>query len=80
MFDFIEVCEHLKKVCLKRLQKEEDADQIQSSQVVEKDKKAESQLDKKLAKGSVLLAPSKEEKEESVFQTLAAGKAKKAKK
>ena len=78
MFDFIEVCEHLKKVCQKRMQKEEEAEQIEETKTTEKDKKAESQLDKKLAKGSVLLAPSKGEKEDSVFQAL--GKGKKAKK
>lgn len=40
MFDFIEVCEHLKKVCQKRLQKD-GGDQIEEVKADDKDKKSE---------------------------------------
>ena len=40
MFDFIEVCEHLKKVCQKRLQID-GGDQIEKDKADDKDKKSE---------------------------------------
>lgn len=63
MFDQIEQCEQLKKFCLKQMQKgkplteEEKADEKEEAQ-----KKVKSDLEKALQKGSIQLAPSKEEK------------------
>jgi hypothetical protein len=63
MFEQIEQCEHLKKFCLKQMKKDEPkTEEEKAEEKKEAQKNIKSELEKALQKGSIQLAPSKEEK------------------
>lgn len=67
MFTFIELAEHLMKLCQKQMAKKEGKEVVEEAKTESKQASGDTALDKKMAKGALILAPSKDEKEQSVF-------------
>jgi hypothetical protein len=63
MFEQIEQCEQLKKFCLKQMKKDQpQTEEEKAEQKAEAQRQVKSDLEKAIQKGSIVLAPSKEEK------------------
>ena len=82
MFEQIEQCEQLKKFCMKQMKKDQPpTEEEKAEQKADAQKQIKSELEKAIQKGSIMLAPTKEEKLAQMQTALGnKGKGKKSKK
>lgn len=82
LFEHIDTCEYLKRYCQNKIKSKSGGDNQETAQKEEDSKQSTStEINKAIAKGSIQLAPSKEEKLASnVFNTLVSKKSKKTNK